>query len=128
VFAGHVDALCRTADDLRAHPDPDVALFGWLRAVLRHATAHRGLGTALAAAADPAPLAAFHRSIEEAGEALLDRARRAGVVRDGIEIGELLRLVGAIGATAEGWPDGPARAERLLDIAVDGVRAPVGDG
>jgi AcrR family transcriptional regulator len=123
VFAGHVDVLCRSADDLRADPRPGDALVAWLRAVLRHATTHRGLGAALLAeAADPAQLQAFHRGIEEAGEALLDHARRSGAVRDGIAIGELLQLVGAIGATTEGWPDGPARAERLLDIAIDGIR------
>ena len=125
VFAGHVDVLCRSADDLRADPRPGDALVTWLRAVLRHATTHRGLGAALLLdAADAAPLEAFHRSIEDAGEALLDRALRAGAVRDGIAIGELLQLVGAISATTEGRSDGPARAERLLDIAVDGIRVP----
>jgi AcrR family transcriptional regulator len=121
VFAGHVDALCRAADDRLADPRPADALVAWLRAVLRHATTHRGLAAALLA--DPAPLAAFHRGIEEAGRALLDRAQRAGEVRAGLAIDELLRLVGAIAATTEGAADGPARAERLLDIAVDGIRA-----
>ncbi len=35
---------------------------------------------------------------------------------------DILRLAGAIGAAAENAPDGPALAERLLQLALDGVR------
>ncbi|MCO1654950.1 TetR/AcrR family transcriptional regulator [Pseudonocardia humida] len=123
VFAGHVDALCATADALLAEPDPAGALVAWLRAVLVHAVAHRGLAAALLAdVADPASLAAFHHRIETAGEALLDRARSAGVVRAGLVADELLQLTGAIAASTEGRPGARARAERLLGVVVDGIR------
>ena len=125
VFTGHVDALCATADGLLADPDPLDALVTWLRAVLAHAAAHRGLGAALMVGTrDASAGSAFHARITAAGDRLLDRARQEGVVESGVVVGELLQLVGAISATTEGRSDGPARAERLLDIAVDGIRVP----
>jgi hypothetical protein len=101
----------------------------WLRAVLAHATTHRGLGAALLAGLDdPAPVAAFHGRIVAAGDALLVRARGAGAVRDGILVTELLQLANAISGATEGRPGGSRRAERLLDIALDGIRPPPGTG
>jgi hypothetical protein len=123
VFAGHVDALCARAEELRDDPDPGEALVVWLRAVLAHAAANRGLGTALLAALDePGAATDVHGRIVAAGDALLDRARRAGAVRDGVPVTDLLHLANAISAAAEGSPGGPQRAERLLDLALDGIR------
>jgi AcrR family transcriptional regulator len=118
VFAGHVDALCAGAADRLDDPRPGDALVGWLHAVLRHATEHRGLGEALMAGAD----AGFHQRITAAGEALLARAREADEVRADVGIDELLQLVNAVSLAVGTGPGAAGRAARLLDLAVDGVR------
>lgn len=60
--------------------------------------------------------------ITTAGDALLTHARAAGVVRSGITITQLLKLVGATALATEQDADGPAEADLLLAIAIDGVR------
>ncbi|MEU9116377.1 hypothetical protein AB0D04_32605 [Streptomyces sp. NPDC048483] len=60
--------------------------------------------------------------ITTAGDALLARAQAAGAVRAGITIAQLLKLVGAIALATEREIDGPAEADLLLSIAIDGVR------
>ncbi|WP_371582829.1 hypothetical protein [Streptomyces sp. NBC_01314] len=63
-----------------------------------------------------------HDLITAAGDALLARAQAAGTVRAGITITQLLKLVGAIALATEQEIDGPAEADLLLSIAIDGVR------
>lgn len=123
VFAGHVDEVCAAAGHLLDAPHPGDALVTWLHAVLRHATRHRGLGAALLAGArDPAAGAAHHDRIIAAGEELLVRARRAGQVREGVLVTELLQLVDGISLVAQTQPEPVRRAERLLGVAAAGIR------
>ncbi|MFG2823958.1 TetR/AcrR family transcriptional regulator [Kitasatospora sp. NPDC048365] len=123
VFKERVQALCAKAGELLADPDPGDALAGWLRAVATHAVANRGLGASLMRDADPALGESCHEMITSAGDALLVRARAAGAVRPGIAIAQVLKLVGAIALATEQDADGPAEADVLLAIAMDGVRA-----
>jgi AcrR family transcriptional regulator len=124
VFAGHVGALCARADELVDAPRPDTALVDWLHAVLRHATEHRGLAAALRAGGpDPATGADFHRQIHAAAERLLLRAQQERQVRAGVLPGELLQLVNAVSLAAG---VDAAAGERLLDLALTGVREPTG--
>ncbi|MFI8520709.1 TetR/AcrR family transcriptional regulator [Streptomyces sp. NPDC085481] len=122
VFKDRVEALCAKADDLLAEPDPGQALTAWLHAVGAHAVANRGLGSSLMRDGDPALGETCHEMITTAGDALLARARAADAVRAGITIAPLLKLVGAIALATEREIDGPAEAELLLSIAIDGVR------
>jgi AcrR family transcriptional regulator len=125
VFKDRVTALCAKADDLLAtEPDPGRALFTWLRALAAHAVTNRGLGASLLQdAADPALGATCHAMITAAGDTLLSRARAAELVRPEITVAPLLKLVSAISLAVEHEPDGPAEAERLLTLAIDGIRA-----
>ncbi|MCQ8773854.1 TetR/AcrR family transcriptional regulator [Streptomyces telluris] len=123
VFKDRVEALCAKAGDLLAEPDPGQALSTWLRAVGAHAVANRGLGASLMHEADPALGETCHDMISSAGDALLARAREADAVRPGITITQLLKLVGAVALATEQDIDGPAEADLLLAIAIDGVRA-----
>lgn len=123
VFKDRVEALCARADDLLSAPDPGEALFTWLRAVGAHAVANRGLGASLMRGGDPTLGGTCHDMIINAGDALLARARAANAVRPEIAVTHLLKLVSAISLATEQEPDGPAEADRLLAIAVDGVRA-----
>lgn len=122
VFKERVEALCAKAGDLLAEPDPGQALSTWLRAVGAHAVANRGLGASLMRDADPTLGETCHDMITNAGDALLARAREADTVRPGITIAQLLKLVGAIALATEQDIDGPAEADLLLAIAIDGVR------
>jgi AcrR family transcriptional regulator len=122
VFKDRVEALCAKADDLLAAPDPGEALLTWLRAVGAHAVANRGLGASLMRGGDPTLGNTCHDMIINAGDALLARARTADAVRPEIAITHLLKLVSAISLATEHEPDGPAEADRLLAIAIDGVR------
>ncbi|MFE1550303.1 TetR/AcrR family transcriptional regulator [Streptomyces sp. NPDC058718] len=126
VFKDRVETLCAKADDLLAEPDPDPdpgqALATWLHAVAAHAVANRGLGASLMRDADPALGETCHDMITTAGDALLARARAAGAVRPEVTVTRLLKLVGAIALATEQEADGPAEAELLLGIAIDGVR------
>ncbi|MFI6421998.1 TetR/AcrR family transcriptional regulator [Streptomyces sp. NPDC050842] len=122
VFKGRVETLCAKADALLGEPDPGQALSTWLRAVGAHAVANRGLGASLMREGDPALGETCHDMITTAGDALLSHARAAGVVRSGITITQLLKLVGAIALATEQDADGPAEADLLLAIAIDGVR------
>jgi AcrR family transcriptional regulator len=123
VFAGHVDALCARAAELLDDPRPGDALVTWLHALLRHATEHRGLGAALLAGARAGgPAGDFHRRIAAAGDGLLTRARREGQVREDVLVAELLQLVDAILMVAGSEPGAADRADRLLALALSGVR------
>ncbi|WSJ90908.1 TetR/AcrR family transcriptional regulator [Streptomyces sp. NBC_01304] len=123
VFKDRVEALRAKADDLLAAPDPGEALSTWLRAVVTHAVANRGLGASLMRDADPTLGETCHDMITNAGDALLARARAADAVRPEITVTQLLKLVGAIALATEQEADGPAEADLLLTIAIDGVRA-----
>jgi len=60
--------------------------------------------------------------IVNAGAELLARARLVHAVRPDVTIVHLLKLVSAISLATEQEPDGPAEADRLLALAIDGVR------
>jgi hypothetical protein len=120
VFKDRVEALCARAGELLAAPDPGRALAIWLRAGA-HAVANRGLGVSLMREAEPGFGATCHDMIAAAGDALLVRAGDA--VRPGVTISQLLKLVGAIALATEQDADGPAEADLLFGIAIDGVRA-----
>lgn len=129
VFRDKVEALCATAAGLAAAPDTGAALATWLGAVARHAVSNRGLATALMRGAhdgDPALGATCHTMIIDAGSALLARARAANAARPEVSITDLLTLVNAICLAVEREPDGAAQADRLLSLALTGVRPALG--
>lgn len=72
---------------------------------------------------DPTLGSTCHAMITSAGDELLDRARHVNAVRPDVTITQLLKLVSAIALATEADPDGPGEADRLLDLAIDGVRA-----
>jgi hypothetical protein len=60
--------------------------------------------------------------INATGGDLLDRAKVAGAVRDDVALGDLLKMAKAFAQAAEASPEGPALAERLLVLSLDGLR------
>ena len=117
VFHDRVELLCRQAREPAG--DARSALTGWLRSVGAYVATTRGLASSLV----PGTGNACHRMMEEAGDELLTRARKAGAVRDEVSISDLLTLVVAISMTVEHRPgDNGSEAERLLGLAIDGIR------
>lgn len=58
-------------------------------------------------------------AIFAAGEPLLERAQEAGAVRPDTDLEDVLQIVGGIGKNPTTPPD---RVQRVLDIALDGLR------
>ena len=125
VFRDRVETLCAKARDLADSPDPGSALVTWLRAVGAHAASNRGLAASLMRGArdgDPALGTTCHTMIIDSGGELLTRARQAHAVRPDVAIADLLKLVSAISLAAEQETAGAAETDRLLTLALDGVR------
>ncbi|MER6226305.1 TetR/AcrR family transcriptional regulator [Streptomyces sp. 900105755] len=116
VYADEVNALCRAAVDL-AGLEPWEALRAWLDRFTGYMVTKRAVREALNDESEI--FQACRDSMYAAGGPLLERAQKAGVVRTDMEIGDLLRMVSGITATAF---DDDAQRDRVLGIALDGVR------
>lgn len=126
VFRDRVEALCAKAHQYARESEPGTALFSWLRDFNAYAATSRGLVASLVHdGRDPGPVRQQDGCITmitaAAGE-LLRRAQRSGAARPGIRIEDLLALVSTISLATE-HQDDDEQARRLLDIAIDGVRA-----
>ncbi|MFF4117358.1 TetR/AcrR family transcriptional regulator [Streptomyces sp. NPDC001714] len=117
VYADEVNALCRAAVDL-AELEPWEALTSWLDRFTGYMVTKRAVREALNDESEI--FQACRDSMYAAGGPLLERAQKAGVARTDMEIGDLLRMVSGITATAF---DDDAQRSRVLGIALDGVRA-----
>jgi AcrR family transcriptional regulator len=120
VYVGELDGLCRAAgelDDLQ----PWDALVGWLRRFVGYMATKQALAQELLDYMDrDAPLFKSCRTMMyEAGEPLLERAHGAGVIRPDVTLSDVIQMVGGI-AKIQGADS--AQIERILDIALDGLR------
>jgi AcrR family transcriptional regulator len=123
-----VERLCAAGAELRDEGDARRALTDWMRLLLEHMVARRGLAEALVAALGKQGdvFVASHRALHEIGDDLVARARQAGAARPDLDARDLLWMVHGISQAAEG-PGGAARAERLLTIMIAGTKAPGGE-
>lgn len=120
-----VERLCAAGADLRDEADTRSALSEWMRLLLQHMVARRGLAEALVAALGKQGdvFVASHRALHEMGDDLVARARAAGTVRPDLDARDLLWMVHGISQAADG-PGGDARARRLLSIMTAGALSP----
>lgn len=125
VFEQEVELLTVGARELLTADSPTDALVRWLRMVAVHSTMYRGLAAAIMAA-DDAKMVACKVPLRAAGGALLERAQQAGEVRGDATIADLLKLTNAIVLVAEKDPERQAIFDRLMDLALDGLRTPAG--
>jgi AcrR family transcriptional regulator len=120
VYVEEVDALCRSAVDLSDQP-PWEALVAWLHRFVGYLATKQALADELLAYndRDADVFRACRAAMYAGGEPLLVRAQGAGVVRADTDITEVIQLVGGIAKiqTAE-----PGQLDRLLDMALDGLR------
>jgi AcrR family transcriptional regulator len=125
VLAEQIGGLVELGRGLLTAGDPFDALSTWLRAALRHGLTYRGLSAAIMSSAldrDHALVSTWHARMFVAGSALLARARRAGVIAAVADDADVLKMIGAIAWAAHDSPDGPAQADRLLALLLNGVR------
>jgi AcrR family transcriptional regulator len=123
MFFERIETARARAEELAASESPVDALSIWLREHLDEAAELRGLGAMamnlMLCEQEPQACA----PMRQAGAALLARAQEAGEVRADTDIDDLLHLVIGIGLATEDARDGPALADRLLALMLDGVRA-----
>lgn len=120
VYVDEVAAICAAADDLDALAPWD-ALVSWLRSFADYATTKKALGAELMAYLDgEAPVfLQCRQSIVAAGAPLLERAQQAGEVRSDAELMDVMRMVGGIATIANAEP---GQVDRILAVALDGLR------
>jgi AcrR family transcriptional regulator len=116
VYVGEVEQLCQAAEDVAALP-PWEALVAWLHRFVDYAATKRAISEALNR--DSEMFRSCRTAMYEAGEPLLERAQKAGVVRADASFDDLLRLV--TGITSAGFVD-EAQRTRVLAFALDGLR------
>ena len=120
LYADEVEELSRSAAQLDGE-DPWRALSLWFESFIDYLSTKRALADELMKYMDrDAPLfKACRASMWAAGEPLLQRAQDAGAVRTDIDFGEVIHMVMAIGKIPT---EDPAQIERLLRVALDGLR------
>lgn len=117
VYVAEVEELCRSAQDF-AGLAPWDALVGWLHRFVPYMATKRAVAEELVVGSDLFPNC--RATIVEAGEPLLRRAQDAGTARSDTSFDDVLRLVSGI-TLLQGVE--PGQLERVLDMALDGVRA-----
>ena len=124
VLRDDIEALCAEAQRLLAAPSPGDALINWLRAVVTHAAASRGLAAHLFCASpdDQFTSGPACTQMRSAGAQLLLRAQVAGEVRADIDDADLFTLVNGIAWATEQASGDSETAARLLSLMLDGLR------
>jgi AcrR family transcriptional regulator len=120
VYVDEVEALSRSAAEL-SELEPWEALSAWLQRFVSYVATKQALSDELFALAkrDAAVFAGCRAMLHAAGEPLLRRAQDEGIVRPDVTIDEVIRLVGGI---AKIPADDPAEIQRVLAVALDGLR------
>jgi AcrR family transcriptional regulator len=123
VYRDSVERLCADGERLAATEAPAAALFNWLRGFVTVVSEKRGLAAALSDEGRAQSLfGECHAMINAAGSALLERAKDAGAIRADVPLDDVLKMAKAFALAAETSPEGPALAERLLALSMDGLR------
>jgi len=124
LISGEVQRLGTLSASLAEADDPFDALRTWLQALVRHACAFRGLAESLVTAAGgEGRLAMACHDTESAGQVLFERAQRSGHVRPDASTQDVVDLACSIAWITERSERDLGEGDRLLDLALDGLRA-----
>jgi AcrR family transcriptional regulator len=119
VYVDEVEAIAHAAEELAELP-PWEALAEWLRRYVGFAATKRLLMEAILASGPASEvLGASKKALVDAGTSLLSRAQEAGIVRTDIQILDVTRVISGIAVMAS---DDPEQTERMLRLALDGLR------
>ncbi|MCP2248112.1 TetR/AcrR family transcriptional regulator [Lentzea aerocolonigenes] len=129
VYRGEVATLCDRARHLQATLPAAEALATFLRDVVDHTAAHKGLARTLATlmADRSGALAEGSRALEQAVTDLVATAVRDGTVRDDVDAGAVMMALHGIGA-AHDRPAWRAEADGVITLVLAGLRRPRSDG
>ena len=121
VYVEEVDRFCSSASELDGL-GPWEAFATWIEGLVDYMATKMALAHELFNYVERgAPVfTSCRRSLFSAGEPLLDRAQKAGVVRADVDLGEVIQLVGGITKIHGAEPE---QIRHLLSIALDGLRA-----
>ncbi|MGH3320719.1 MAG: TetR/AcrR family transcriptional regulator [Streptosporangiaceae bacterium] len=129
VYRGELARLRDSAEQLLASYDPDTALRTWMDRFADYAAAKRGMADTLHAviASGAIPSTQTRDTLTTAIEGMLKAGAAAGTLRGDADPGDVLySLVGVF--LAAGVPDQREQAGRMLDLLMDGLRAPTAQG
>src|SRR4051794_22039211 len=120
VYVEEVEALARSAADV-VEEEPWDALVHWLHGFVGYIATKQALADELFAIADhnAEVFSNCRAALHAAGEPLMQRAQAAGEVREDAAIEDVIRMVAAIAKMPAAEP---GEVERVLDIALDGLR------
>ncbi|MFE4857826.1 TetR/AcrR family transcriptional regulator [Streptomyces sp. NPDC056670] len=123
VYRNEVAQLCDAVADLLASEPPFEALRAWTRLFLDYVSAKYGMIDALRAIAATGsnPYGHSREMIHDAISALMDACVAAGAIRADIGAADIAAALEGIALTSAG-PEHRPRAERLLDLTLDGLR------
>jgi len=121
VYVEEVEALARSAETV-ADDEPWAALIRWLHGFVGYIATKQALADELFAIAEHKAdvFSNCRAALNAAGRPLLERAQAVGEVREDANIEDVIRMVGAL---AKMPASEPGEIERVLDIALDGLRA-----
>jgi len=125
VYREEVQRLCAEGDRLLdSDVEPGAALSEWLRAYVSFGAVKRGLMGPLTATLgqDSGLFSSCKSMVRATGGRLVERAQQAGAIRDDVELTDVLTLVSAIAHAGELTREGSGLSERLLTVAIDGLR------
>ena len=122
VYVEEVEAVCQTAEDLMGEP-PWEALVAWLHRFLAYIVTKQALAQELFSylGRDADVFRGCRTAFYAAGDKLLLRAQEVGVVRTDVSIDDVVMLVAGISKMPSTSPE---QITRVLDIALEGLRAP----
>ena len=127
VYRDGVERLCAEGDRLlESDTEPGEALAEWLRVYVSFGATKRGLMGPLTTALgqDSDLFSSCKTMVLATGGRLVEQAQQAGTIRDDVVISDVLTLASAISHAGELTGEGSDLSERLLTVAIDGLRRP----
>lgn len=121
VYRHDVERLVDSVPSLLSNHPPLDALRLWIERLASYVNIKHGLGDALDAATKKEIERETYTPVIDAITHLLRACEAAGAVRSGIDAEDVLLLAGSLWRIDPG-PRAPARASRVLDLLVDGLR------
>src|ERR1700730_9261798 len=121
VYRQELQSMVESVHELVAEYPPLEALRVWLLRLADFARVKHGLGEAVQKAAGKDVTHEADTPVTEAVAVLLRACEEAGVVRPGLEAGDVLHLMGFLWSRAAGHA-GDEQARRVLDIAISGLQ------
>ncbi|NDZ81416.1 TetR/AcrR family transcriptional regulator [Streptomyces sp. SID10853] len=129
VYRYEVEHVAEAAGQLLCTRPPQLALREWMDRLARYAMAKAGLAEALreATAARGTMKSLAHGPLTEAVTLLLTANERAGTIRPGVTVDDFMLAIAGLWMI-DPHGDWQSRADRLLNLVMDGLRSGAPDG